>query len=248
MSKTESKLKAKQRGIYLLPNLFTSAGMFAGFYAIVAGTQHKFTYAGIAIFIAAIMDALDGRIARLLQTESAFGAEYDSLADMVSFGVAPALIAYSYSLHFIGKIGWLCAFYFTACGALRLARFNTQINSADKRYFQGLSIPTAAGVIVSLIWVLAVHDINGANVTFVIAPLSVIVSTLMVSKIRYHSFKQFSLKERIPFVSLILFVLMLVLIAIDPPHVLFILLIAYALSGPVLTLYQLHQKRKARKK
>lgn len=237
----------RRRGIYLLPNLFTTAGLFAGFYAIVAAMKGTFDYAAIAIFVAMIMDSLDGRVARLTNTQSAFGAEFDSLSDMAAFGVAPALVMFSWSLNSVGKFGWLAAFIYVAAGALRLARFNTQIGIADKRYFQGLPIPAAASVLASIVWLGNQTAIPGNDVGIVTAVLTILTGLLMVSNIRYHSFKQLNFKDRIPFVGILIVVLIFVGIAIDPPKVLFLVSFCYALWGPVFTLWTLRKTRQLRK-
>lgn len=241
------KLAYRRRGIYLLPNLFTIAGLFAGFYAIVTAMEGYFNYAAVAIFVAMIMDFFDGRVARLTNTQSAFGAELDSLSDMVSFGVAPALVIYSWSLEGLGKLGWLAAFIFAAAGALRLARFNTQVSVADKRYFQGLPIPAAAGVLASMVWLCVDSEILGDGVSMMTAILAIIIAILMVSNVRYYSFKEIDLKGRVPFVAILLVVLAFVGISLDPPKILFFIFFCYALSGPILTLYTLHKKRSLRK-
>lgn len=242
----DAKQKGR-RGIYLLPNLFTTAGLFAGFYAIVAAMKGVFDLAAIAIFVAMIMDSLDGRVARLTNTQSAFGAEYDSLSDLASFGIAPALVVYSWSLNALGKLGWLAAFIYAAAGALRLARFNTQIGIADKRYFQGLPIPAAAGVIASLVWLGSDYAIPGTGVAILIGSITVLAALLMVSNIRYHSFKHVDLKGRVPFVAILVIVLIFVAISLDPPKVLFLLAFGYAISGPILTLWNLRKTRLLRK-
>ena len=247
MNLENTKPFSRRRGIYLLPNAFTTLGLFAGFYAIVAAMEGFFDMAAIAIFVAMVADALDGRVARLTNTQTAFGAEYDSLSDMVSFGVAPALVLYSWSLHSLGKLGWLAAFVYTAAGALRLARFNTQISTADKRYFQGLAIPAAAGLIASIIWVGKEYGINGVSVSWLVALLTILVAVLMISNIRYHSFKQLDLKGKVPFISIVVLVLIFVGISLDPPQVLFLIFFLYAISGPVLTLHNLRKTRKKRK-
>ncbi|MGC1855113.1 MAG: CDP-diacylglycerol--serine O-phosphatidyltransferase [Candidatus Aquirickettsiella sp.] len=242
------RLAYRRRGIYLLPNLFTIAGLFAGFYAIVTAMEGYFNYAAIAIFVAMIMDFFDGRVARLTNTQSAFGAELDSLSDMVSFGVAPALVIYSWSLEGLGKLGWLAAFIFAAAGALRLARFNTQVLVADKRYFQGLPIPAAAGVLASMVWLCVDSEILGDIVSMMTAILAIIIAILMVSNVRYYSFKEIDLKGRVPFVAILLVVLVFVGISLDPPKILFLIFFCYALSGPVLTLRALYKARSLRKK
>lgn len=242
------RLAYRRRGIYLLPNLFTIAGLFAGFYAIVTAMEGYFNYAAVAIFVAMIMDFFDGRVARLTNTQSAFGAELDSLSDMVSFGVAPALVIYSWSLEGLGKLGWLAAFIFAAAGALRLARFNTQVSVADKRYFQGLPIPAAAGVLASMVWLCVDSEILGDGVSMMTAILAIIIAILMVSNVRYYSFKEIDLKGRVPFVAILLVVLAFVGISLDPPKILFLIFFCYALSGPILTLRALYKARSLRRK
>src|ERR1043165_6196870 len=242
------RLAYRRRGIYLLPNLFTIAGLFAGFYAIVTAMEGYFNYAAVAIFVAMIMDFFDGRVARLTNTQSAFGAELDSLSDMVSFGVAPALVIYSWSLEGLGKLGWLAAFIFAAAGALRLARFNTQVLVADKRYFQGLPIPAAAGVLASMVWLCVDSEILGNIVSMMTAVLAIIIAILMVSNVRYYSFKEIDLKGRVPFVAILLVVLAFVGISLDPPKILFLIFFCYALSGPILTLYALYKRRSLKRK
>ncbi|RME34194.1 MAG: CDP-diacylglycerol--serine O-phosphatidyltransferase [Gammaproteobacteria bacterium] len=238
-----------RRGIYLLPNLFTTAALFAGFYAIVAATKGAFEAAAASIFIAAVLDGMDGRIARLTNTQSAFGAEYDSLSDMISFGLAPALVAYHWGLHELGKLGWLAAFTYVAATALRLARFNTQVGIADKRYFQGLASPSAAGLVAATVWVGESYDLARLiPVLPVILVMTVTVALLMVSNIRYHSFKGLDFRGRVPFVHILVVVLLFVLISLDPPLVLFSVLFCYALSGPVMTLIELRRRRLERKR
>jgi CDP-diacylglycerol--serine O-phosphatidyltransferase len=239
--------KQRRRGIYLLPNLFTTAGLFAGFYAIVMSMERVFDMAAIAIFVAMIMDALDGRVARMTNTQSAFGAEYDSLSDMVAFGVAPALLTYEWSLRSLGKFGWLAAFVFVAAGALRLARFNTQVNTADKRYFQGLPIPAAAAVIASMVWLGSEYAIPGTTIDILVAPITIFAAVLMVSNVRYHSFKQIDLKNRVPFVAILVVVLIFAAISLDPPKILFLIFFCYGLSGPILTLWSLRKRRLLRR-
>lgn len=237
----------RRRGIYLLPNLFTTAGLFAGFYAIVAAMSGRFEAAAVAIFIAMIMDGLDGRVARLTNTQSDFGAEYDSMSDMVSFGLAPALVAYVWGLSGLGKLGWLAAFLYTAAAALRLARFNAQLNTADKRYFQGLPSPAAAAIIAGMVWVGDSYQMHGHNVKAPAFILTVLVAVLMVSNIRYESFKNLDLRGRVPFMTLLAIVLGFVFVSIDPPQVLFALFLLYALSGPTVTLIQVRKRRLQRK-
>ncbi len=233
-----------KRGIYLLPNLFTIAGLFSGFYAIVAAMNQQFDNAGIAIFIAMIMDFLDGRIARLTHTQSAFGAELDSLSDMVSFGVAPALLIYTWSLQHLAKLGWLTAFMFAASGALRLARFNTQLHVLDKRYFRGLPIPAAAGILASSVWAGVDTKISGITVCITLAVLAISAAALMVSNIRYYSFKELDHKGRVPFVAILAIVLAFIGISLDPPKILFLIFLSYGLSGPLLMILNFYKAKK----
>ncbi len=244
----------RRRGIYLLPNLFTTAGLFAGFYAIVSAMSGKFEAAAIAIFVAMIMDGIDGRVARLTNTSSEFGVQYDSLSDMVCFGLAPALVVFEWALRSMleqgwlwSKLGWLAAFIYTAGAALRLARFNTQVGSADKRYFQGLPSPSAAGVLAGLVWFSEDNGLNGGDMWMVGALLAASMGALMVSNVRYYSFKEIDFKNRVPFVALIMIVVVFVVISSHPPSVLFTGFLVYAISGPVLTLYQIRKRRRQRK-
>lgn len=238
--------KQQRRGIYLLPNLFTTAGLFAGFYAIVAGMRGQFEMAAVAIFVAMIMDGLDGRIARMTNTQSAFGAEYDSLSDMVAFGLAPALVMFEWSLHTLGKVGWMIAFIYAACGALRLARFNTQVGIEDKRYFQGLPSPAAAAVLAAWIWAGTRYQVDPVLISWLAVPLTFAAAILMVSSMRYFSFKELDLRKKVPFVVMLVLVLVFALIASDPPLILFLIFLGYALSGPVFTLFMLHRHRHER--
>lgn len=219
------------RPIYLLPNLLTTAGLFAGFYAIVAAMKGNFEVAAIAIFVAMIMDGLDGRVARLTGTESEFGAQYDSLSDMMCFGVTPALVVYSWGLRYLGKFGWLAAFFYVAATALRLARFNTQSSYVDKRYFIGLPCPAAAAVIAGMVWVGTDFAIPGKRISEIVAVVTIFVAALMVSNVRYPSFKELDFKEHVPFVAVLLVLLSYLLIAWDPPKVLFTIFSLYAISG-----------------
>lgn len=240
--------KPQRRGIYLLPNLFTTGALFAGFYAIVAAMGHRFGDAAMAVFVAMVLDGMDGRIARLTNTQSAFGAEYDSLSDMVSFGLAPALVVYVWSLNQLGKFGWLGAFIYTAAAALRLARFNTQVGVADKRYFQGLASPSAAAIVAGMVWVATDYGLNPRVFAPVALGITVAVGVLMVSNVRYHSFKGLDFKGRVPFVTVLAVVLVFVLISLDPAQMLFGGFALYALSGPVLTLMLLRKRRAERKR
>jgi CDP-diacylglycerol--serine O-phosphatidyltransferase len=225
----------KRRGIYLLPNLLTTAGLFSGFYAVVASMNGNFELAAIAIFVAMVFDGLDGRVARMTNTQSEFGAEYDSMADMVSFGMAPALVAYNWGLTGLGKIGWLAAFIYVAGAALRLARFNTQLGSADKRYFQGLASPAAAALVAGLVWVGVEYDIDGNDYGIVVAVLTSFAGLLMVSNFKYNSFKELNLHGKVPFVALLLILLVFIVVATEPALVLFIVFALYALAGPINT-------------
>jgi len=250
----EHEQPPRRRGIYLLPNLFTTAGLFAGFYAIVAAMSDNFESAAIAIFVAMLMDGIDGRVARLTNTTSEFGVQYDSLSDMVCFGLAPSLVVFEWALRSMGehgwiwsKLGWLAAFVFTAGAALRLARFNTQVASADKHYFQGLPSPSAAAVLAGLVWFSEDNGLNGADMWVAGSVLAAAMGLLMVSNIRYYSFKEIDFRGRVPFVALVIAVLVLVVISSHPPSVLFFGFLIYVISGPVLTLYQVRQRRRQRK-
>jgi CDP-diacylglycerol---serine O-phosphatidyltransferase len=236
-----------KRGIYILPNLLTIGSLFAGFYAIVAALKGSYDHAAISIFIAMLMDGLDGRVARLTNTVTSFGAELDSITDMVSFGVAPALVIYSWALENLGKIGWLCAFVYVAAGALRLARFNTQLGNSDKRYFQGLSITASAGVIASVIWLGRDLEIPPHSINILLAALTVIIGALMVSNIRYHSFKGIDFKKHVPFIVILAIASILIVISFAPAKILFAIFFLYACSGPILTIWGLRQRKKARK-
>ncbi|MBK6739009.1 MAG: CDP-diacylglycerol--serine O-phosphatidyltransferase [Haliea sp.] len=235
---SEDGRTVRQQGIYLLPNLFTTAALFAGFYAIIAAMRGDFENAAVAIFFAMVLDGLDGRIARLTNTSSKFGAEFDSLADMVSFGVAPALVVFSWALGGLGKFGWSAAFIYVACAALRLARFNTQIDTADKNYFTGLASPAAAAILASTVWVC--HDLGlmGAELprelSIVVGILTALVGFLMIANFPYYSFKGIDFRGRVPFVVMIAVVLIFGLITLDPPSILLAGFLAYALSGPVM--------------
>ena len=232
----------RRRGIYLLPNLFTTAALFSGFYAVVSGMHGKFEAAAIAIFVAMVLDGLDGRVARITNTQSKFGAEYDSLADMVSFGVAPALVMFSWALSGLGKFGWTCAFIFVACAALRLARFNTRIDTADKNYFSGLASPAAAAVVAGIVWVCHDEGWVGSSLPIELAVaagcLTALVGFLMISNVSYHSFKGLDLRGRVPFMVMIVVVVVFGLVMLDPARILLAASVLYALSGPVLTIYK----------
>ncbi|OGT37270.1 MAG: CDP-diacylglycerol--serine O-phosphatidyltransferase [Gammaproteobacteria bacterium RIFCSPHIGHO2_12_FULL_38_14] len=236
--------KTLQRSIYLLPNLLTTAALFAGFYSIVAAMKGHFEASAIAIFIAMIADGLDGRLARLTNTQSLFGAQYDSLSDMVAFGVAPSLVAFSFALFHLGKLGWLIAFLYTAATALRLARFNIQ--PTDTHYFKGLPCPSSAGAIASMIWISANYGMNGVVFAVPIAFVTLAVAVLMVSTIRYYSFKHIDFKGRVPFLTVVAAVFILVAIALEPPEILFAIFFCYVISGLFVTLWQLRKLRRRR--
>ena len=224
----------RKRGIYLLPNLFTTLNLFAGFYAIVQGMNHEFEKAAVAIFVAMVLDSLDGRVARLTRTQSAFGAEYDSLTDMVSFGAAPALIVYEWALRGMGRIGWIAAFVYCAGAALRLARFNTQLSVADKRWFTGLPSPAAAAIVAGMIWVFNEYRVAGADVSWFAVAVTVYAGITMVSSVKFYSGKDINLRRMVPFSFAVVVVLALLLISIEPPIVLWGLMLAYGVSGYVM--------------
>jgi CDP-diacylglycerol--serine O-phosphatidyltransferase len=235
---SENGRTVRRQGIYLLPNLFTTGALFAGFYAVIAAMRGDFESASIAIFFALVFDGLDGRIARLTNTSSKFGAEYDSLSDMVSFGVAPALVMFSWALGGLGKLGWSAAFIYVACAALRLARFNTQIDTADKNYFTGLASPAAACVIASTVWVC--NDLGWVGeslpyeVSLLVALLTAAIGFLMIANFPYSSFKGIDFRGRVPFVVMIAVVLVFGLVTVDPPRIFLLAFLAYAVSGPVM--------------
>ncbi|MFO1372923.1 MAG: CDP-diacylglycerol--serine O-phosphatidyltransferase, partial [Candidatus Competibacteraceae bacterium] len=214
----------RSRGVYLLPNLFTTAALFCGFYAIIGALHSRFEPAAIAVFVAMVLDGLDGRVARLTHTESEFGAQYDSMADLVSFGLAPALLMYEWALGtmvsmgpFLSKLGWLAAFFYTVMAALRLARFNVQLGSADKRYFIGLPSPSAAAIMAGLVWVCSDLGLNGTQMLWPALLVTIGAGALMFSNILYFSFKQLDLRGRMPFITVLVVVLIFVFTSIDPP-------------------------------
>jgi len=243
--------KPSKRGIYLLPSVLTTFGMFAGFYSIISSINGDFTIAAIAIMIAMMWDTLDGRVARLTNTQSDFGAEYDSLADLVSFGLAPALLVYQWTLYELGRFGWLAAFVYLTCAALRLARFNTQIGVADKRYFQGLPSPAAAGVIASMIWLkiwtFASFDSDVISLGYYLgAGLTILCGLLMVSNLRYYSFKELDSKKA-SFRFLLVVIMSLIILVYKPNIILFTGFFVYLLSGPIITIIGLNKKRTVKK-
>lgn len=248
MEPTASPKVPKNRHIYLLPNLLTTCGMFAGFYAILAAASGRFEAAAVAIFIAGVFDGIDGRVARLTGTSSEFGVQYDSLADLVSFGIAPSLVMYHWALgsmkldgNLLGKVGWAAAFLYTACAALRLARFNTQVGSVDKRWFIGLNSPSSAGMMMSFVWAMNEFGWKGQELRYFALALTVVCALLMVSRFRYTSFKgSGQAKERedkVPFAAAFVVIVVLVALFIDPPRVLLAMAGAYALSGPLYWLW-----------
>jgi CDP-diacylglycerol---serine O-phosphatidyltransferase len=231
-------VKRRSKGIYLLPNLFTAGCLFCGFYAIVMAMNGKFADAGMAVFVAMLMDSLDGRVARLTNTQSEFGAQFDSLADMVSFGAAPALIVYEWALKDLGKPGWIAAFVYCACTALRLARFNTNIGVVDKRYFQGLPSPAAAAVLMGFVWLMTEQGFLGKEVTWYAFGIALFAGVTMVTNVPFYSFKDVSLKKSVPFITMFGAVLVIALIAVQPPIVLWGIFLAYGISGYVIYGYR----------
>jgi CDP-diacylglycerol---serine O-phosphatidyltransferase len=237
--------KVSRKGIYLLPNLLTLGALFAGFYAIIAGMNGNFNAAGWAILIASVLDGLDGRVARMTNTQSAFGAQFDSLADMVSFGVAPALIVFSFALSSLGNAGWAASFIYMSCAALRLARFNVQLGTVDKRFFVGLQSPVAAGLVTFVVWVAAKYEVQpGTAVAILTALLTGLTGLLMVSNYRYYSFKEIHFKGTVPYVVFLMAVVLLVVIAQKPHEVLLTICVFYAASGPLIALYRKLNSRK----
>jgi len=251
-TKQETAQQKSHRGIYLLPNMITTAAMFSGFYAIVAAMDGRFEAAAVAIFIAMVLDGLDGRVARLTKTQSEFGVEYDSLSDMVCFGLAPALVVYEWSLKSMtsvgwAKLGWLAAFIYAASAALRLARFNSQVATAEKAYFRGLPSPSAAGVLAGMVWAATDTGLTGESLVYLAFVLTISMGLLMVSNIRYYSFKEINFKNRVPFVAVLIVVLVYAFASIDPPKVLFSGFLIYAIFGIVYTLVGIRNRRRARK-
>ncbi|EHK71330.1 MULTISPECIES: CDP-diacylglycerol--serine O-phosphatidyltransferase [Pseudomonadaceae] len=244
--------KIRRRGVYLLPNLFTTAALFAGLYSIIKGVAAQtafiqgqydiasagFSAAAAAIFIAMVLDGLDGRVARMTNTQSAFGEQYDSLSDMVAFGVAPAILAFQWALSGLGNVGWAVAFIYVAGAALRLARFNTQIGSVDKRYFIGLASPSAAALVAGTVWCFSDFGIQGSKLSLLVALMVAAAGMLMVSNFKYWSFKTLGLKGRVPFVVILIAVLVFAVVFTDPPRVLLLGFLAYAVSGPFTTLWR----------
>jgi CDP-diacylglycerol---serine O-phosphatidyltransferase len=227
-------VRKRRKGIYILPNLFTLAGLFGGFYAIVMAVNGRFDQAAIGVFCAMVLDSLDGRVARMTNTQSAFGEQMDSLSDMVSFGAAPALIAYVWGLTTLGRWGWIAAFVYCACAALRLARFNVNTAVVDKRFFQGLPSPAAAALVAGFIWLMTEAGIKGLEMRWPIFALTMYAGLTMVTNVPFYSFKDLSLKRSVPFTVIVLIALGIAVINIDPPTVMFSLFVIYGLSGYVL--------------
>ena len=224
-------VRKRRKGIYILPNLFTLAALFGGFYAVVMAMNGRFDQAAVGIFCAMVLDSLDGRVARMTNTQSAFGEQMDSLSDMVSFGAAPALIAYEWALKGLGRWGWMAAFIYCACAALRLARFNVNTAVVDKRYFQGLPSPAAAALVAGFIWLMAEADIRGATVAWPMFVLALFAGLTMVTNVPFYSFKDVQMKKSVPFAVIVAIALGIAVINIHPPTVLFALFVLYGLSG-----------------
>jgi len=240
MTSNDPSQVRRPRGIYLLPNLFTTGGLFAGFYAIIAASEGNFVTASIAVFVAALLDGLDGRVARLTNTQSEFGTQYDSLADLVSFGMAPALVMYHWALvelrlesNLWGKVGWGAAFLYAACAALRLARFNTQVGVVDKRWFIGLASPAAAGLMMALVWTVEEHGYAAGQRPYLALGVTLLAAALMVSRVRFYSFKTLPIRDRVPFIVIPLALLVFFALAVDTARVLLAFGVIYAASGPV---------------
>ena len=253
MEEETTERKLRHGSIYLLPNMITTAGLFSGFYAIVAAMNGRFEAAAVAIFVAMVADGIDGRVARLTNTQSEFGVQYDSLSDMVCFGLAPALVMYEWALQSMisvgwAKLGWLAAFIYTASAALRLARFNAQVATAEKSHFRGLPSPSAAAVLAGLVWVGTDLGIDGETLVYPAFVLTIAMGLLMVSNIRYYSFKEVNFRNRVSFVAILLVVLVYAFASIDPPKVLFTVFLVYAVSGVVYTLVGIRNRRRARRR
>jgi CDP-diacylglycerol--serine O-phosphatidyltransferase len=238
-----AKNRIRRRGIYLLPNLFTTAALFAGFYSIVQAMNGRFDHAAIAVFVAMVLDGLDGRVARLTKTQSAFGAEYDSLSDMVCFGAAPALVVYEWALLSMANLGWIAAFVYCVCAALRLARFNTNLDVVDKRFFQGLPSPSAAALVVGFVWIMDDNAVDPESVRWWAWAVTVFAGLTMVSNFPYYSFKTINLKRSVPFVVVFLVALFFVLVSVQPAIVLFGAFVAYSLSGYAWSAWRVLRRR-----
>jgi CDP-diacylglycerol--serine O-phosphatidyltransferase len=237
--KTDAVGARPRRGIYLLPNAFTTAALFGGFYAIVMAMNQRFDHACWAVFIAMILDGLDGRVARLTNTQSEFGAQYDSLSDMVSFGAAPALVIYEWSLRGLGKLGWIAAFVYCAGAACRLARFNTNIEVVDKRYFQGLPSPAAAALVAGFIMMMSDLEFIGTRISWVSFVVTLFAGLTMVTNVPFYSFKDVNFRKSVPFIAVFVIALIFALVSIDPPKVLWPIFVLYGLSGYAVYLWRL---------
>lgn len=242
-------VRKRRKGIYILPNLFTLAALFGGFYAIVMAVNGRFAQAAVGVFCAMVLDSLDGRVARMTNTQSAFGEQMDSLSDMVSFGAAPALVAYIFALQGLGRWGWIASFVYCACAALRLARFNVNTGVVDKRWFQGLPSPAAAALVAGFIWLLTDagvrpgHDgwLSWDAVTWIMFATTLYAGLTMVTNVPFYSFKDVQLKKSVPFAAIVLIALGIAVININPPSVLFAVFVLYGLSG-----YGVYAWRKSR--
>lgn len=248
MVESPAETKRPSRGIYLLPNLFTTSAMLAGFYSVILAYNAEYEFSAIAILVAMILDGFDGRVARMTNTSTAFGAEYDSLADMISFGMAPAFLMYSWSLSslteaYYGQLSWVIAFVYTACCGLRLARFNVAVGVADKRFFQGLACPAAAAMMASFVWVMIGMGVAGPDVVILVAILTLFGGVAMVSTFTYYSFKDLGTNRKVPFAMLLGLLLLFAVTAVDPSKMILIAAVLYGLSGPVYFLIRLVRKR-----
>ncbi|MBC7437641.1 MAG: CDP-diacylglycerol--serine O-phosphatidyltransferase [Bdellovibrionales bacterium] len=243
----EVVIRKRRKGIYILPNLFTLAALFGGFYAVVMAMNGRFDQAAVGVFCAMVLDSLDGRVARMTNTQSAFGEQMDSLSDMVSFGAAPALIAYEWALKGLGRWGWIAAFVYCACAMLRLARFNVNTGVVDKRFFQGLPSPAAAALVTGLIWIVTDSGIRGTDyllgvsIPWIMFGLALYAGLTMVTNVPFYSFKDVSMKKSVPFAAIVLIALGIAVINIHPPTVLFGMFVIYGLSG-----YAVYGWRKAK--
>lgn len=241
--KTLFNPELRRRGIYVLPNLFTTAALFCGFFSVVQAMKGAFELAAVAIFVAMVLDGLDGRVARLTRTQSAFGAEYDSLSDMVSFGVAPALVVYVWALKDMGRLGWIAAFIYCVGAALRLARFNTTLEVVDKRYFQGLPSPAAAALVAGLVWVAIDNDLAAHDLRWIACALVIFAGITMVTNVRFYSFKDINLRRSVPFIFIVAMALGFAVISYDTPAALFLLFVVYAMSGYVQAAIRLFKRK-----
>ncbi len=238
---SHGETRKRAKGIYMVPNMITLAALFGGFYAIVMAMNGRFEFATVAIFLSMVLDSLDGRVARMTNTQSAFGEQMDSLSDMVSFGAAPGLVAYVWTLSTLGRWGWIAAFVYCACAALRLARFNVNTGVVDKRYFQGLPSPAAAALVAGFIWLMTDLGIPAEDARWVMFAITLFAGLTMVTNVPFYSFKDLSLKKSVPFAAIVLVALGIAVINIHPPTVLFGLFVVYGLSG-----YAVYGWRKAK--